>query len=97
MVLPSAMTIVVGVVSAGAAVVGVSAVITAAGFGAGGIAAGSLAAKGMSLAATTGSGMGAVSVLQSVGAAGFAFATKAVIATAGAAAGVRGSRFFRGR
>ncbi|XP_059166928.1 interferon alpha-inducible protein 27-like protein 2A [Physella acuta] len=61
--------------------------VAAAGFGAGGIAAGSLAASMMSTAATSGVGMGVVSVLQSVGAVGFGLAGNAGLAAGGAAVG----------
>ncbi|KAK7490535.1 hypothetical protein BaRGS_00018138, partial [Batillaria attramentaria] len=65
-------------------------VLPALGFGAGGIAAGSLAAKAMSLAWSTGYGVGLVSAAQSAGAVGLSMTAK----TAAAAAGAMVTQFF---
>ena len=58
--------------------------VAAAGFGAGGIAAGSLAAKAMSVAWSSGVGVGVVSTLQSVGAAGLTWAQGVTVWTGAA-------------
>ncbi|BFZ21257.1 hypothetical protein BsWGS_24296 [Bradybaena similaris] len=67
--------------------VGAPIALGAAGFGAAGIAAGSLAAKAMSVAYTTGVGVGTVAALQSAGAAGVGAATVVAGALVGAGAG----------
>ncbi|KAI8764272.1 interferon alpha-inducible protein 27 protein 2 [Biomphalaria glabrata] len=74
-------------VSAVGAVLVAPVVVGALGFGAAGIAAGSVGASMMSAAATSGFGMGIVSVLQSVGAVGFGVAANALIGVGGAAVG----------
>merc|ERR1719397_2432181 len=71
---------------AGGSGVGAPAVLSAEGFGSGGIAAGSSAAKLMSVAWKTKVGMGAVSLAQSVGAAGITGST--AVASGAVATGV---------
>ncbi|BFZ25232.1 hypothetical protein BsWGS_28271 [Bradybaena similaris] len=92
-ILRVALPVAIGVATAGAAVAAAPVAIAAAGFGAGGIAAGSFAASMMSSAATTGVGMGIVSVLQSAGAAGLALSSQILIGTAVGAttAGISGA------
>ncbi|NXC29490.1 IFI27 protein, partial [Campylorhamphus procurvoides] len=80
-----------GVLPAAALVVGAPLCIAGLGFTSAGIAAGSIAAKMMSAAAiANGGGVAAgstVAVLQSIGAAGFSFAAKLGLASAGGTLG----------
>ena len=75
------------IVGGTAAVLAAPVVVAAVGFGAGGIAAGSAAAGMMSSAWTTGVGMGVVSTLQSVGAAGMGAAGMAATGAVGVGVG----------
>lgn len=74
-------------IGSAAAIVGAPLAVGALGFGAGGIGAGTAAAKMMSLAWTSSYGVGLVSALQSVGAAGFSLQSIGALGAAGAGLG----------